>query len=88
MVATTEPAPSQRGVAEVSQQLFDSVTPYHAAIGPGVNSSELAKLESKLLEEGRVQHRGGHASPVGALRLCSDECDVKACGNHSKHKDK
>ena len=53
MVATTEPPPSQRGVAEVSQILFDSVTRYHAAIGPGVNSSELAKLESKLLEEGR-----------------------------------
>lgn len=45
---------NQQGVAAVSEQLFARVTHYHAAIGADVSTSELAKLEAKLLEEGRT----------------------------------
>ena len=44
---------AQQGVAAVSQQLFDKVTRYHAAIGAEVSSSELTRLETKLIKEGQ-----------------------------------
>ena len=53
MTAVTASPATQHGVAVVSEQLFEKVTRYHAAIGADVCTSELARLENKLLEEGR-----------------------------------
>ena len=55
MTAVTASPATQHGVAVVSEQLFEKVTRYHAAIGADVCTSELARLENKLLEEARLK---------------------------------